>query len=61
MQLAREGLMAVLAALWIAGLLQQLGSWPTTIAYLGISLLMAAIILGNRRILKPAPRPNRRR
>jgi len=61
MQLAREGLMAVLAALWIAGLLQQLGSWPTTIAYLGISLLMAAIILGNRRILKPAPRSNRRR
>jgi hypothetical protein len=61
MQLARDGLLAVLAALWIAGLLQQLGSWPTTIAYLAISLAMAGIMWGNRRTLKPAPRPNRRR
>ena len=61
MQLARDGLLAVLAALWIAGLLQQLGSWPTTIAYVGISLLMAAIILRPRRALRPAPRSNRRR
>jgi branched-subunit amino acid transport protein len=61
MNLLRDGVFAVLAALWIAGLVQQFGSWPTTIAYVAISLVMAGLILGDRRVLRFAFRRNRRR
>jgi hypothetical protein len=61
MTLAKEGLLALLVALWIAGLVQQLGSWPTTIAYVAISLIMAGLVFGNRLVLRTAPRRNRRR
>ena len=60
MTLAKEGLLALLVALWIAGLWQQIGSWPTTIAYVAISLIMAGLVFGNRLVLRPARR-NRRR
>ena len=60
MNLAKEGLLAVLAALWIAGLVQQFGSWPMTLGYVAISLVMAAIMLADRRVLRFARR-NRRR
>jgi hypothetical protein len=61
MTLAKEGLVAVLCALWIAGLVQQFGSWPTTIGYVAVSLLMAGLIFGNHRALRFATRRNRRR
>ena len=61
MSLAQEALVAVLAAIWIVGLVHQFDSLSATIAYLLISLLMAGIALGNPSKLKPAPWRNRRR
>jgi hypothetical protein len=58
----REGILALLAALWIAGLLAQLGtSFGMALAYVVISLGMAALVFGNRMTLRLAPRRNRRR
>jgi hypothetical protein len=61
MNLLKDGLFAVLAALWIAGLVQQFGSWPMMITYVAISIGMAGLILGDRRVLRFAFRRNRRR
>ncbi len=62
MNLAKEVLLAVLAATWIVGLVHQWGSWPMTIGYVAISLVMAAIMFGgDRRVLKYARRRNRQR
>jgi len=60
--IARQALVAVLAAAWVVGLIHQLNSWTMTIAYVGISLAMAAVMLADRRVLKYATRRiNRRR
>ena len=61
MTLAKEALVAVLAAAWVVGLVDQLGSWKMTIGYVAISLLMAGVMFGNRRVLKLARLRNRRR
>lgn len=61
MTLAKEALVAVLAAAWIAGLIQQFGSLKMTICYIAISLAMAALMLGDRRVFKLVPWRNRRR
>ena len=59
--LAIEALWAVLAAAWIVGLVNQFGSWPMTAFYIAISLAMVAVRFADRRVLKFAPRRNRRR
>lgn len=59
--LAREALWAVLAAAWIVGLVNQFGSWPMTAFYIVISLAMVVVRFADRRVLKFAPRRNRRR
>jgi Flp pilus assembly protein TadB len=59
--LAKEALLAVLVATWIAGLIHQLGSWSMTALYVAISLAMAGVTFGNRLVLKFAPRQNHRR
>ena len=61
MSLAQEALVAVLAAIWIVGLVHQFDSLSATIGYLLISLLMSGIAFGDQRMLKFAPRRNRRR
>jgi hypothetical protein len=61
MNLAKQALVAVLAAAWIVGLVNQFGSWPTMAGYVGISLLMVGIMFGDRRVLRFAQRRNRRR
>lgn len=61
MSLAKEALVAVLAATWIVGLVHQFDSVSATAGYVLISLVMAGIALGDRRGLKFAPRRNRRR
>jgi hypothetical protein len=61
MNLIKQALMAVLAAAWIVGPVHQVGSWPAMAGYFGISLLMAGIMFGDRRVLRFAPRRNRRR
>jgi ABC-type iron transport system FetAB permease component len=60
--IARQALLAVLAAAWVVGLIHQLNSWTMTVAYVGISLAMAAVMLADRRVLKYATRRiNKRR
>jgi ABC-type iron transport system FetAB permease component len=60
--IARQALVAVLAAAWVVGLIHQFNSWTMTVAYVGISLAMAAVMFGDRRVLKYATRRiNRRR
>ena len=61
MSLAKEALVAVLAATWIVGLVHQFDSLFATVGYVAISLLMVGIALGDPRVLKLAPRRNRRR
>jgi hypothetical protein len=58
---AREALWAVLAAVWIVGLVNQFGSWPMTTFYIAISFAMVAVAFADRRVLNFAPRRNRRR
>jgi hypothetical protein len=53
--MAKQALVAVLAATWIVGLLHQ-DSWPMVVAYVVISAAMAALMFGHRRVLKFAPR-----
>lgn len=61
-RIVRQALVALLAAAWVAGLIHQLSSWKMTVAYLGISLGMAAMMLTDRRVLKYATRRiNKRR
>ncbi len=62
MILAKQALLAVLAAAWIAGLWHQ-GSWTMAAAYLAISAAMVALMLatGDRRMLKLAPKRTDRR
>jgi hypothetical protein len=57
----KEALLAVLAATWIVGLVDQLRSWTMTAFYVAISLVMIAVALGNRLMLKLALRRDRRR
>ena len=60
--IARQALVAVLAAAWVVGLIHQFNSWTMTLAYVGISLAMLAVTFGDRRVLKYATRRiNRRR
>lgn len=59
--LAREGLLAVLVAAWIAGLIHQIGSWSTMAVYVAISLVMATVRSADRRVLNFIPRRKRRR
>jgi hypothetical protein len=61
MSLAKEALVAVLAATWIVGLMHQFDSVSATVGYVLISLLMAGIALGDPRVLRFAARRNRRR
>jgi hypothetical protein len=61
MSLGKEALVAVLTAAWIAGLWHQFGSWPATAAYVAVSLLMVGLMFVDRRVLRFAPRRNRRR
>ena len=62
MILAKQALVAVLAATWTVGLWHQ-GSWRMAVAYVAISAAMAALIFGfgDGRMLKFAPRRNDRR
>ena len=57
----KEGLLAVLATLWITGLVAQIGSWPMVIGYLLISFAMVAFMLGERAVPRLARLRNRRR
>lgn len=61
MSLAKDAVLAVLAAAWIAGLVHQFGSWSMTAAYVAISFAMAAVMFGGRLAPRLAPRRNRRR
>lgn len=61
MSLAKEALGAILAAAWIVGLVHQFDSWSMTAVYLAISLVMVTVTFGGQRVLKFAPRRNRRR
>ena len=54
MQLAKEGFVALLVALWIGGLIAQFGSWTTTAGYLAISMLLVGLIFGDRLVPKRA-------
>lgn len=57
MNLAKEVLLAVLAATWIVGLVHQFGSWPMTVGYVAISVVMAGVMFGgDLRVLKYARR-----
>jgi hypothetical protein len=58
--MAKQALVAVLAATWIVGLLHQ-DSWAMVVAYVAISAAMAGLIFGHRRVLKFAPRRNDRK
>ena len=60
MSMAKQALVAVLAATWIVGLFHQ-DSWPMVAAYVAISAAMVGLIYGNRRVLKFAPRRTDRR
>jgi uncharacterized membrane protein YfbV (UPF0208 family) len=55
MSMAKQALVAVLAATWIVGLFHQV-SLPMAVAYVAISAAMAGLILANRGVLKFAPR-----
>jgi hypothetical protein len=59
--LAKEALLAVLAALWIGGLVDQFGSWPMMAVYIAVSLMMAAVRFADHRVLKFVSRRIRRR
>ena len=59
MNLAKEGVWAVLAATWIAGLVHQFGSWSMTTAYIAISLAMVAVMFGDHLAPKFTPRRER--
>ena len=61
MTLAKQALLAVLAATWLVGLWHQ-DSWGMAAAYLAISVAMAALVFGfgDKRVLKVAPRRNDR-
>lgn len=61
MKLVKEALLAVLVATWIVGLVDQFGSWTMTAFYIAISLVIIAVTLGNRIMLRFAPRRDRRR
>jgi hypothetical protein len=60
--MAKQAIVAVLAATWIVGLYHQ-GSWPMAAAYVAISAVMIGLMFGfsNRRMLKFAPRRNNRK
>jgi hypothetical protein len=60
MTIAKQALLAVLAATWMVGLFHQV-SLPMAAAYIAISAGMAAIIFANNGVLKFAPRRNDRR
>lgn len=62
MTLAKQALVAVLAATWIVGLWHQ-GSWAMALTYVAISAAMAALMFGfgGGRVLKFAPRRTDRR
>jgi hypothetical protein len=60
MTMAKQALVAVLAATWIVGLFHQV-SVPMGAAYIAISAGMAALIFANRGVLKFASRRNDRR
>ena len=55
MTMAKQALVAVLAATWIVGLFHQ-DSWGMVVAYVAISAAMAGLMFGNRRVLKFARR-----
>jgi hypothetical protein len=55
MTMAKQALVAVLAATWIVGLFHQV-SVPMAVAYVAISAGMVALIFANRGALKFAPR-----
>ena len=55
MTMAKQALVAVLAATWIVGLFHQV-SVPMAVAYVAISAGMAALIFANSGVLKFAPR-----
>ena len=55
MTMAKQALVAVLAATWIVGLFHQ-NSWPMMAAYVAISVAMAGLIFANKGVLKFAPR-----
>jgi hypothetical protein len=60
MTMAKQALVAVLAATWIVGLFHQ-DSWPMAAAYFAISAAMGVLVFGSRRALKFAPKRNDRR
>jgi hypothetical protein len=60
MNLAKEALWAVLAAVWIAGLIHQFESLSMTAGYLAISLAMCTVIFGGQFVLKFKSRRARR-
>ena len=57
----KEALLAVLAATWIVGLVDQFRSWTMTAFYVAISLATIAVTLGNRLLLRLALRRDRQR
>jgi hypothetical protein len=59
--LAKEALLAVLAAAWIVGLVYQFGSWSMISVYVAISLVMVALRFADRLVPKFIPRRIRRR
>ena len=61
MNFLKEALLAVSAATWIVGLVDQFRSWTMTAFYIVISLVMIAVTLGNRLMLRLALRRDRRR
>jgi hypothetical protein len=60
MTVAKQALVAILAATWIVGLFHQ-ESWPMVVGYVAISAAMAGLMFGHRRVLKFAPRRSDRK
>ena len=62
MSLAKQALVAVLAATWMVGLWNQ-GSWTMAMIYVAISVAMVALVFGfnDGRMPRLAPRRTNRR
>jgi hypothetical protein len=58
---AKEALVATMAAAWVVGLVHQFKSWSMTAVYLAISLAIVGVVFGNQLLPKFASRKNRRR
>lgn len=63
MSLAKTALVSLLAACWIAGLVNQFHDWRSTLRYLVLSLLIVAVVSATRhyRLAFAKNRTSRRR